>query len=61
MVVLDKSSNTVIEEPFDNSNREGLLRMQREREVYEWFAQRCGHKGLLFYHRVFEPSIRLGK
>ncbi|KAK4241940.1 kinase-like domain-containing protein [Achaetomium macrosporum] len=65
MVVLDKSSNTVIKVPFDHGNEECLLRMQREREVYERFAQRGGHEGLLSYHGVFRvgnasPAQRLG-
>ncbi|KAL2260597.1 hypothetical protein VTK26DRAFT_5346 [Humicola hyalothermophila] len=59
MVVLDKSSNTVVKTPFDHSNEECLLRMQREREVYERFKQRGGHAGLLSYHGVYESGIRL--
>ncbi|KAL2021259.1 hypothetical protein VTK56DRAFT_7338 [Thermocarpiscus australiensis] len=59
LVVLDKSSNTVIKVPFDYDSEECLLRMQREREVYERFAQRGGHEGLLSYHGTFESGIRL--
>ncbi|AEO55225.1 hypothetical protein MYCTH_2298848 [Thermothelomyces thermophilus ATCC 42464] len=59
MVVLDKFSNTVIKVPFDHNSEECLLRMQREREVYERFARRGGHQGLLSYHGVFESGIRL--
>lgn len=59
MVVLDKSSNTVVKVPFDHNNEECLLRMRTEREVYERFARRGGHEGLLSYHGVFESGIRL--
>ncbi|AEO62452.1 uncharacterized protein THITE_2039513 [Thermothielavioides terrestris NRRL 8126] len=59
MVVLDKSSNTVVKVPFDHNNEECILRMQRERDVYERFTQCGGHEGLLSYHGVFESGIRL--
>ncbi|KAK3307654.1 kinase-like domain-containing protein [Chaetomium strumarium] len=59
MVVLDKPSNTVLKVPFYHNNEECLLRMRREQEVCERFAQRGGHEGLLSYHGVFESGIRL--
>jgi serine/threonine protein kinase len=59
MVVHDESSNTVVKVSFDHNSEECLARMQRERDVYERFAQRGGHNGLLAYHGVFESGIRL--
>ncbi|KAK4124541.1 kinase-like protein [Parathielavia appendiculata] len=44
LVVLDKSSNTVV---------------KRERDVYEMFVRRGGHPGLSTYHGVFESVVRL--
>jgi hypothetical protein len=45
--------------PFDHSNEECLLRMQRERDVYDRLAQCGGHDGLLLYYGVCESGIRL--
>ncbi|KAK4034363.1 kinase-like domain-containing protein [Parachaetomium inaequale] len=59
MVVLDKTSNTVIKVPFDHGNQACLLRMQREHDVYERLAQMGGHEGLLAYHGVVDSGIRL--
>jgi serine/threonine protein kinase len=59
MVVLDKASSTAIKVPFDHGNKDCLLHIQRERDVYERLTQRGGHEGLLAYHGVFESGIRL--
>ncbi|KAI0398659.1 kinase-like protein [Xylaria palmicola] len=59
LVVLDKSSKTVIKTPFDSRNEECARRISRERQVYERFAERGGHKGILSYNGTFESGIRL--
>ncbi|KAK0706283.1 hypothetical protein B0T26DRAFT_789088 [Lasiosphaeria miniovina] len=50
LVVLDNAFDIVIKAP---------LRSRQPRSVYERFAQRGGHAGLLVYHGVFESGIRL--
>jgi len=59
LVVLDKSSNTIIKTPFDSRNEECICRMLRERQVYERFTEHGGHKGVLSYHGAVESGIRL--
>lgn len=59
LVVLDKSSNTVIKVPFRYYGGREECRMQSEREAYEKFAQRGAHSGLLSYHGVVGSGIRL--
>lgn len=59
LVVLDRSSRTIIKTPFDSRNEECVRRMLRERQVYERFAERGGHKGILSYNGTFESGIRL--
>lgn len=45
LVVLDKSSKTIIKTPFDPQNEECVIR--REQQVYERFAERGGQEGIL--------------
>ncbi|KAL2755467.1 hypothetical protein ACRALDRAFT_2041830 [Sodiomyces alcalophilus JCM 7366] len=56
LVVLDRSSNTVIKKPLD---QESSPYVDLERRIYERFAQRGGHKGVLSFHGVVEDGIRL--
>lgn len=59
LVVLDKSSETIIKTPFDSHNEECVRRILREQQVYERFAERGGHKGILSYHGAVESGIRV--
>ncbi|RSL96429.1 hypothetical protein CDV31_013465 [Fusarium ambrosium] len=56
LVVLDKPTSTVVKAPLDDEN-EPLI--AREKQVYERFAEKGGHKGLLGYFGTFESGIRL--
>ena len=59
LVVLDRSSKTIIKTPFDSRNEECVRRISRERQVYERFVERGGHQGILSYNGTFESGIRL--
>lgn len=54
LIVLDRSSNTVIKKPFDE---ESVPYIDLERRIYERLAQRGGHDGILRYHGVVENGI----
>jgi serine/threonine protein kinase len=56
LVLLDRSTDTVIKASPDGGYLEA---MARERQIYERFVQRDGHKGILCYHGTFESGIRL--
>jgi hypothetical protein len=56
MVLLDRSTDTVIKASPDGECSEA---MARERQIYERFVQRDGHKGIFCYHGTFEAGIRL--
>ncbi|RSL40753.1 hypothetical protein CEP54_016031 [Fusarium duplospermum] len=56
LVVLDKPTSTVVKTPLDHENE---LLIAREKQVYERFAEKGGHKGLLGYYGTFESGIRL--
>ncbi|KAK3295826.1 kinase-like domain-containing protein [Chaetomium fimeti] len=56
LVVLDKSSQTVIKTPlFDDCE----VALSRERHIYERLTQRGGHERILRYHGTVESGIRL--
>jgi serine/threonine protein kinase len=59
LVVLDESSKTIIKTPLDSLDQERVHLILRERQIYERFAKRGGHKGILSYHGTFETGIRL--
>jgi len=56
LVVFDKESNTVIKSPHDE---ECFGSIAREQQIYERFADRGGHKGILRYCGTFDSGIRL--
>ncbi|AEO58130.1 hypothetical protein MYCTH_2139278 [Thermothelomyces thermophilus ATCC 42464] len=56
MVLLDRDTDTVIKTPHGEHTREAVT---RERQIYERFVERGGHKGILCYHGTFESGIRL--
>ncbi|KAI8710833.1 EKC/KEOPS complex subunit BUD32 [Fusarium sp. LHS14.1] len=56
LVVLDKSTRTVIKTPLDQENTALILREQR---IYERLNEKGGHRGLLNYFGTFEAGIRL--
>jgi hypothetical protein len=59
LVVLDRSLKTVIKAPLNPLDPESARLILREQQVYERFAERGSHKGILAYHRTFESGIRL--
>ncbi|KAI2618125.1 kinase-like protein [Hypoxylon sp. NC1633] len=59
LVVLDRSSNTVIKTPFDPQSEKCIERISREREVYERFTRRGSHEGVLAFYGIFEQGLRL--
>ncbi|KAL2168837.1 hypothetical protein VTG60DRAFT_6807 [Thermothelomyces hinnuleus] len=56
MVLLDRDTDTVVKTPHDEHTREAVT---RERQIYERFVERGGHKGILCYYGTFESGIRL--
>ncbi|KKY30190.1 putative spindle assembly checkpoint kinase [Diaporthe ampelina] len=56
LVVHDESNNTIIKTPFAEENTDHIA---REKQVYERFTERGGHKGILRYHGPYETGIRL--
>ncbi|KAH6636079.1 kinase-like domain-containing protein [Chaetomium tenue] len=56
MILLDKSTDTVIKSPHDDESTDALA---IEQHIYERFVQRGGHKAILCYHGPFESGIRL--
>ncbi|KAF4966175.1 hypothetical protein FZEAL_10680 [Fusarium zealandicum] len=56
LVVLDKSTRTVIKTPLDHENASLI---SRERQIYERFTEKGGHRGLLTYYGTFDSGIRL--
>lgn len=58
LVFLDSSSTTVIKSPHAEDNY-ALVNVEIERDIYERFAQKGGHEGLLQYFGPVETGIRL--
>lgn len=56
LVVLDRSSNTIIKTPIDKDNKPFIL---REQQIYERFTEKGGHKGILQYYGTFNSGIHL--
>ncbi|KAK4106170.1 hypothetical protein N658DRAFT_460472 [Parathielavia hyrcaniae] len=56
MVLLDSSTDTVVKASMDG---EWSDEMTRERQIYERFVQRDGHKNILLYHGTFGTGIPL--
>ena len=56
MVLLDRSTDTVIKTPHDEESSDAVT---KEQQIYERFVQRDGHKGTLVYYGTFESGIRL--
>ncbi|RSL95561.1 hypothetical protein CDV31_013835 [Fusarium ambrosium] len=56
LVVLDRSTRTVIKTPLDQEN---AALISREQQIYERLNEKGGHRGLLNYLGTFEAGIRL--
>ena len=56
MVLLDRSSQTVVKSPHGQENEDAIM---IERRIYERISEHGGHKGLLHYHGPYESGIRL--
>jgi serine/threonine protein kinase len=58
LVFIDSLSTTVIKSPHAEDNY-ALINVEIERDIYERFAQKDGHEGLLQYFGPVETGIRL--
>lgn len=59
LIVLDKSSKTIVKTPIDPSDQECVHLISKEQQVYERLDDLGSHKGILSYHGTFESGIRL--